>query len=47
MWQIFMTGSDAMCHHSQDCKNLASKEAEEDDEDEEHNKDGNKDSVLD
>ena len=36
---FFMTSSDAMHHHDQDCKNAASNEVKE--EDEEHDKDGN------
>ena len=32
---FFMTSSDAMYHHSQDCKNIAGSKAEEDDKDEE------------
>ena len=43
----FITSSDAMCHHSQTCKNLAGSEVEEHDEDEEHNKDGDDDSASD
>ena len=44
---FFMTSSDAMHHHGQDCKNLASDEAEEDDEDEEDDKDGDDNSTSD
>ena len=42
---LFTTGSDAMYHHGQDCKNSVSDEAEEDDE--EFTKDGDDNSTSD
>ena len=42
-----MTGSNAMHHHGQDCKNSVGDEAEGDDKGEEHYKDSDDDSMLD
>ena len=42
-----VTGSDAMCHHGQDCKTSASDKAEEDDKDKEHDRAGDDNSMSD